>query len=91
MPDCENPTADSSTSSSAAGLAAIVVLVVENESRIDTMSWAAFEYACGGLAEQLPVLLDRRHPRVHREQYVVRIGDRLTDDVTLAAHCFGHR
>ena len=50
------------------------------------MFCAASEYACVGLTEQLPVLPDGRHPRVDGEQHVVRVGDRLTDDVALAAH-----
>ena len=45
MPDWENPTADSSSESSACALSVIVVLVVEKESRIDRMSCAASEYA----------------------------------------------
>ena len=46
MPACEKPTADNSSVSSACALAVIVALVVENESRIDTMFCAASEYAC---------------------------------------------
>ena len=49
MPAWEKPTADSSRLSSAFALLAMVVLVVENESRIDRMFCAASEYACGGL------------------------------------------
>jgi len=45
MPDCENPTAESSNSSSDLACELIVWLVVEKESRIDRMSCAASEYA----------------------------------------------
>ena len=45
MPELEKPTADSSSVSSACALLLMVVLVVENESRIDTMFCAASEYA----------------------------------------------
>src|SRR5258705_9350709 len=45
IPDWENPTADRSSSSSDLACVVIVVLVAENESRIDKMFCAAFEYA----------------------------------------------
>src|SRR5258705_981652 len=43
--DWENPTADRSSASSDFAFVLIVVLVVENESRIDRISCAASEYA----------------------------------------------
>jgi hypothetical protein len=45
IPAFEKPTADNSRVSSAWALLLMVVLVVENESRIDTMFCAASEYA----------------------------------------------
>ena len=45
MPDCENPIAESSRSSSAPAWPLMVALVVEKESRTDKISCAASEYA----------------------------------------------
>ena len=45
IPDCENPTADSSSASADDALVVIVVLVVVNAARVDRMSCAAAEYA----------------------------------------------
>ena len=86
MPDWENPTAESSScvqrlrvgADRRAGRRERV------QDRQDVLR--RIRIRLGGLAEQLPVLPNGRHPRIDCEQHVVRIGDRLADALTLAAH-----
>ena len=79
MPALEKPTADNNSVSSACALfgdrRAGGGEVVQD--RHDVV--CRIRIRLRRLTEQLPVLPDGFHPRVHREQHVVRVGDRLPD------------
>ena len=69
----------------------MVVLVVLSASSMVRMSCAAALYVSLKSLERAQILSDRLVARIQLQQNLIRVGDRLTDPLALAADAFGER